>query len=58
MSLKAFRLFSTSGHESGGVPNMTTEQENILSNLKAYQETVARPSMAEEVRTLIENSIM
>ncbi len=50
-------MMSDSGHQ-GTVSEISKEQEVILNNLKAYQDKIPRLSMAEEVRTLIDNSIM
>lgn len=60
------RLFSTeekktnNGHQAPGgsaQPPMTAEDEKIVADFRAHQSTAARLSMADEVRTLIEQSI-
>lgn len=58
------RMFSTeekktnTGHQStGNAPPMSPEDEIIVANFRAHQSTAARLSMADEVRTLIEQSI-
>jgi len=60
------RLFSSeekktdTGHQSTtntNVPKMTPEEEKMLASFREHQSKAARPSMAEEVRTLIERSL-
>ena len=52
------RLKMTATDHQSNQPQMTEEQAKILTNLRAYQDKVPRLSMAEEVRTLIDNSLM
>ena len=56
------RLFmsssSNSGHSYGGSGStISPELESIMQRIKTHQESVPRPTFAEEVRTLIESSI-
>jgi len=54
------RLFmsSNSGHNyGGGGSNISPELRSIMQRIKTHQESVPRPTFAEEVRTLIESSI-
>jgi len=54
------RLFmsSNSGHNYGGSGStISPELESIMQRIKTHQESVPRPTFAEEVRTLIESSI-
>ena len=60
------RMFSTeekktnTGHQAPGgssAPPMSPEDEKIVADFRAHQSTAARLSMADEVRTLIEQSI-
>ena len=52
------RLKMTATDHQSNQPQMTEEQAKILTNLRAYQDKVPRLPMAEEVRTLIDNSLM
>lgn len=51
------KMSSNSGHDYGSGSEAPSELEKLMLRVKTHQETVPRPTFAEEVRTLIDNSI-
>eukprot|EP01038_Epipyxis_sp_PR26KG_P014195 gene14195-19048_t len=51
-----YRLFSSSSHQSNSV-ELDQSYQQIIEKIKLHQQNVPRLSMAEEVRTLIDQSI-
>ena len=52
------RLFSSSGHDSSTVgPDLTEQEQQIIQAFRESQQNAPRLSVAEEVRTLIQQSI-
>ena len=54
---QSFKMSTDTGHQHGDSSSATPEQEILLNKIKIHQEKAPRLSMAEEVRTLIANSI-
>ena len=55
---RLFMSSSNSGHDySSSGSTISPDIESIMQRIKAHQDTVPRPTFAEEVRTLIESSI-
>lgn len=50
-------LSSSSGHDYNSGNTIPPEIEQLMLRIRTHQESVPRPTYAEEVRTLIENSI-
>jgi hypothetical protein len=61
----SIRLFSSSGDDkketghlsSSSMPKISEEDEKLIAKFREHQSTAARPTMAEDVRTLIDQSI-
>lgn len=56
--VSTFRKSTTEGHDTSSLRKLDENEENIIKTLREYEGKAQRLSMAEEVRTLIDNSLM